>query len=168
MKGASDLLKLDLSWDICTCACMCLLRRNRDKKDDIYLEVSLFDLRQKYGGTDSGRQETKIRVSKFLQCLKVWTSTCHMRRDYIEKITRGQKGRAHPEKQVPSFDDSFASEIPWNSSELLVNSHASLVSKASKSMFHFCIWQFRNDPDMRLYKIFQHTERKSRTGLIDT
>ena len=73
LKGASDLLKKLLVLRlIYACACMVLLRRSRDKQDDIYLELSLFDLQQKYGSTDSGRQEAEIRMSKLLPCLKLW------------------------------------------------------------------------------------------------
>lgn len=32
-----------------------VLRSQRTKSDDTYLEISLFDLKQKYGGTEEGR-----------------------------------------------------------------------------------------------------------------
>ena len=91
-----------------------------------------------------------------------------MRREYIEKITKGQKGRAHPEKQVPWFDDCSWASMEFQPTACQIPRVLCFQRIQINVLFLLgWIWQFRNDPNMRLYKIFQHTERKSLTGLID-
>lgn len=80
------------------------LRKNRSKRDDVYVEMSLLDLEQKYGSTETGRL--------FVSIYYVWNSICKFPnpsthdsmfcfgREFLADLQKSQKGRPHPDKQV--------------------------------------------------------------------
>lgn len=75
-----------------------------------------------------------------------------MAREYLDDIKKSQKGRPHPDKQVP-----FRFLKISNTCCIDVRTFQCLRYVFSTS----CVLQFRNNPKYRIYKVYEHTKSKS-------
>ena len=108
----------------------------------------------------------------FVLCCLIWV----VAREYIEDIKNSQKGRPHPDKKASNLDLwwqllSISKAEATNTYSLQTNCKKCLGLKVcmirdlSIVIVTSPAWQFKSNPQYRIYKVFKHTARKSASGL---
>ena len=132
-------------------------RKNRVKQDDIYVELPLFELEIRYGGTEAGRRFYFLAS----QCFWSYFAPCiynmfNCLPGTLSKISRSlrKEGPIHLARHGPCMASSSA---------MILSSLQSCFCQ-----FHQNPWlcQFRNNPKYRVYKVYKFTEHKSGPGLV--
>ena len=90
----------------------------------------------------------------------VFLGNCQSVREYVDGIKKSQKGRPHPEKQVGPLNHSIDLFCIYL---VVLGKQISYILHLSSSI-QSCALQFRNDPKMRIYKVYEHTKSKSGSG----
>lgn len=125
----------------------------------------------------AGSFEIFIRSVNISQndAFKVTLALC-VWRQYIEDIKNSQKGRPHPDKKASNLDLwwqllSISKAEATNTYSLQTNCKKCLGLKVcmirdlSIVIVTSPAWQFKSNPQYRIYKVFKHTARKSASGL---
>ena len=154
-------------------------RKNRVKQDDVYVEMPLFELEIKYGGTEAGRR------------LYLLTSWCLIRKSNFAPVMGISDCGGFPNYILENFawfGAPLFSIFSICSIHLFAREYIQDIQKSQKGRphpdrqawpmhglqfwfsreFHQTPWlcQFRNNPKYRVYKVYKLTEHKSGPGLV--
>ncbi len=140
-------------------------RTNRNSKNDIYIEMSLLDLENKYNGTEAGRYMLFLNVGSnhhVWECFDSNTSVFWPLS--IRQGIRGWDQKVPERKATPRETGGSIESFYW--SFLYILGCLTQIFSLHLSSLQSCVLQFRNDPKMRIYKVYEHTKSKSGSGWL--